>query len=155
MTSLTSAIDWNIRLFQHSFLTSPHRKCLPGLRLVGLWATGTLLSIYSRVTMPKSHHSSHRRNLQLLYSCVRHNTITFHVHMITIWIFYGQRYRFRLLWLWVIKTTQFITSCFPVIPRTSLRQTIIYLPTHTHKWYTPWIIGKYCNPQFSGIHKNC
>ena len=51
------------------FLTSPHRKCLPGLRLVGLWATGTPLSIYSRLATPKAQHSSHRRNFGLLYSC--------------------------------------------------------------------------------------
>ena len=36
-------------------MTSPFRKCLLGPSLAGLWATGTPLSIYSRMVMSKIH----------------------------------------------------------------------------------------------------
>ena len=40
------------------------------MRGVRLALPSYYISIYSRMAMPKAHHSTHRRNLGLLYSCV-------------------------------------------------------------------------------------
>ena len=69
MTSLSRGLIELFDFFQHSFLTSPYRKCLLGPSLAGLWASRTPLSIHSRMAMSNTH--THTHTTDEVYGCCK------------------------------------------------------------------------------------